>query len=85
MKLDIKKEEYKKYDSIDIVIKSQKQTIKVTGKVISLKSTADKLSIVTENDRCEIISKEIVLIHFYSSIKQNIVQNIDKYLDMDGN
>lgn len=76
MKIDINKEDYEKYDKLELFIKQSKNPVVINGKIQELISSENEFFVKTTTEQFKTYSENIEAIHFKSQIPNDIVKTI---------
>ena len=85
MKINIDKEDYNKYDCIELVIKQSKSPIVIQGKIHELISNENEFFVKTDSEQFKTNAENIAVIHFKSKLSEEsskVVREVTEYLDL---
>lgn len=85
MKINIDKEDYNKYDCIELVIKQSKSPIVIHGKIQELSSDENEFYVKTDSEQFKTNADNIIAIHFKSKLSEEnseVVKEVTEYLDL---
>ena len=85
MEIAIDKEDYDKYDKVEILLKQYKTPIIINGKIQELLSNKNEFFIKTNIEQFKTNSVNIEAIHFKSQLTENLsktIQEVKEYLDL---
>ena len=76
MKIIINKEDYEKYDKLEIILKQSKNPIVINGEIKELVSNEKEFFVKTSLEQFKTYAKNIEAIHFKSQITNDIAKTI---------
>lgn len=85
MKIDINKEDYEKYDKLELFIKQSKNPVVINGKIQELISNENEFFIKTDTEQFKTNADNIEAIHFKSKLSEensDVVKEVTEYLDL---
>ena len=85
MKIDINKEDYEKYDKLELFIKQSKNPVVINGKIQELISNENEFFIKTDTEQFKTNAGNIEAIHFKSKLSEEsskVVKEVTEYLDL---
>ncbi len=85
MKIDINKEDYEKYDKLELFIKQSKNPVVINGKIQELISNENEFFIKTDTEQFKTNADNIEAIHFKSKLSEEsskVVKEVTEYLDL---
>ena len=85
MKFDINKEDYEKYDKLELFIKQSKNPVVINGKMQELISSENEFFVKTDTEQFKTNADNIEAIHFKSKLSEEsskVVKEVTEYLDL---
>ena len=85
MEFNISKEDFEKYNVIELYTKLSKNPIIINGKIEDLTSNAEEFYVKTQYEQFKIYTNNIESIHYKSSITSNVnkvIPEVCDYLDL---
>ena len=85
MKIDINKEDYEKYDKLELFIKQSKNPVVINGKMQELISSENEFFVKTDTEQFKTNADNIEAIHFKSKLSEEsskVVKEVTEYLDL---
>ena len=85
MKIDINKEDYEKYDKLELFIKQSKNPVVINGKMQELISSENEFFVKTDTEQFKTNADNIEAIYFKSKLSEEsskVVKEVTEYLDL---
>jgi len=85
MKIKISKEDYEKYDKLELFIKQSKNPVVINGKIQELTSSENEFFVKTDSEQFKTNADNIEAIHFKSKSSEEsskVVKEVTEYLDL---
>ena len=85
MQIIINKEDYEKYDKIELILKQSKNPVVINGKIQELTSSGNEFFVKTDSEQFKTNADNIEAIHFKSKLSEensDVVKEVTEYLDL---